>query len=198
MTPHGLDTDEDDTAAVRHQQAETLHGTPPAAHVLAAIKVDSIYSDSLLDVTLVASKVFTVAIAAPVAQITIGREEPDGTLSATEKDGIFKIQFQTFDWLQELETSASQGVTGPARTYGMRFFPFIAARLHCELRCSLPVAYTIIDLPDMFRFVWYSFAATAKGVDVTNGVIIRHSYSTERSRYIIQWPVEAGCEHQFN
>lgn len=195
---HGPESEDNEAAREPVQVNAPLPVVPTADRVLVTIRIDSIYSDALVDVTFVASKPFSVQVGAAIAQITIGHEQSKGQLSAVEKDGIFRVQFQTFDWLRELETLSSTGVPGPSRTYGMRFFPFVASLLRCEMRCSLPVSFTIIDLPDMFRFVWYSFSATSGDAVVTKSVRIRHAYSAERSRFILEWPIEAGSDHRFN
>ena len=150
------------------------------------IKADSIYQDSIVEISATATRQFKVAFKATILNVISGtlNDKQNCEVVAIEKDGIYILSLQITGWFSEREVYATDE-TGPHTKYGMRFFPFVSSFLFGNLTTSnLPINTVILDLPDKFRLIWY-------GAEILNPNNVKgelkHSKGKDRSKYYFLW-----------
>lgn len=172
------DSEEDDTT-VQNKQIIADVGTPIGNKILVSIRFESIYADSLTEVTLTSSKSFSATFDGKIAHIALG-ELTDGVIKSVQKDGSHRILFNTIGWLQETSVESATD-NGPHASYGMRWFPFISSFMQCNIRVDLPISCIVLDSPDAFRLIWYK----AHIEDPTGSKAdLLHSYAPDRSKFV--------------
>ena len=150
------------------------------------IKADSIYQDSIVEISATATKQFKIAFQGKILNIIFGTltDKQNSEVVAIEKDGIYIVSLQIAGWFSEREVYKTDE-TGPHTKYGMRFFPFISSFLLGEFNTSnLSINSVILDLPDEFRLIWY-------GAEILNPNNVKgelkHSKGKDRSKYYFLW-----------
>ncbi|UFS70256.1 hypothetical protein LPW11_20570 [Geomonas sp. RF6] len=176
--------DEDEASAPIMPVVENL-GPPPGDKILATFRFDSIYSDSLVEITLVSSKPFTVCFNCKIVHVAVGvcSDYVGSRMNSVQKDGSYRIVFHSLGCIKQLSVESPHG-DGPHASYGMRWFPFVSSSIQCAITANLAIACVVLDAPDAFRLIWYS--ADVKDPDC-NKAMLSHSYAPDRSKYVFMW-----------
>ena len=161
--------------------------------ITARLSADSIYSGSLVQAEFTAPGNFAVSVDGHVTTVCHGSIK-DTHIDAVHRDGRWVVSVDLLNWINERPLSDGD----PPTSYGMRFFPFISAKMVGRIRTThLPLEALIIELPDAFRLIWYGVVARDPA---GNAAKLHHSHGAVTSKFILLWPpgdAEAGGEYLF-
>jgi hypothetical protein len=159
---------------------------PMQPEVTILINADSIYQDSIVEISLIGDISFSAHINGEIIITKLGKKNPENLnyIQSEEKDGRYAIYVEVIGWFKERKvTSTSED--GPHNRYGMRFYPFIS----CFLSGSINIKKCLIssltlNLPERFRLIWYGAQVTNPNGDKSR---LNHSKGADRSKYVFIW-----------
>jgi hypothetical protein len=171
-------------------QMESTVDPQSVTGVVLTVSLNAIYEGSVATVNATAPSQFTLCLSCRLTQLVKGSFEPaTSTLVSAEINGVHVIEVIVTEIVFERPTDPSEPTRYLGR-YGMRFFPFVSSSVRLTTQgAELPVTAVVLDMPDLYRVIWYGARVTALSAAAT----LQHSHAGDRSKFIFSWRRRFDC-----